>query len=232
MTSWIEPPPKRKGIGCFGKGCLLTVVFLILLAVAFFVGVYTGTKPREIPQVQTSEDEQSAVRARWEEFEARSQNDQVMSPAPVSTPLRAAEETSPPDVVPSPVATPASPNRIELTANDINQLISSSRKAQGKAFVSIDNDVARVQLTIPLDKVGFRGRYLNGEFAVRASPDRNPRNLQITQVSLTGVPDAVVNTLLGSHSLNSYVDEFASKYGIMSLTIENNKVILEKSGGR
>jgi hypothetical protein len=228
MTSWIEPPPKRKGMGCFGKGCLLIIIFLILLAVAFVIGVYVGTKPKEIPQVQTSEDEQNAVRARWDEFEAARRNE-VMSPEPAPS---VPESAPTPDVAPPPIATPPSPNRIELTANDINQLISASRKARGKAFVSIDNDVARVQLTIPLEKVGFRGRYLNGEFAVRASPDRNPRNLQITKVSLTGVPDAVLNTLLGSHSLHSYVDEFASQHGVTSLTIENNKVILEKSGGR
>jgi hypothetical protein len=227
MTSWIEPPPKQKGRGCLGKGCLLIVIFLVLLGVAFVIGVYVGTKPREIPQVQTSEDEQNAVRARWDGFEATSQNEQVMA---VPTPSPAPEEPPPPDIAPAP--TPASPNRIELTANDINQLISGSRKARGKAFVSIENDVARVQLTIPLEKVGFRGRYLNGEFAVRASPDHNPRNLQITQVSMTGVPDAVLNTLLGGHSAQSYVDQFVSEYGISMLMIENNKVILEKSGGR
>ncbi len=44
MTSWIEPPPKRKGMGCFGKGCLLIIVLLVLLAVAFFIGFYTGHK--------------------------------------------------------------------------------------------------------------------------------------------------------------------------------------------
>jgi hypothetical protein len=230
MTSWIEPPPKRKGMGCLGKGCLLIIVFLILLAVAFVIGFYVGTKPKEIPQVQTSEDEQATIRARWNEFEAASQSEPVASPVP--TPPPAPDETPPPEATPVPVATPPSPNRIELTANDINQLISSSRKARGKAFVSIDNDVARVQLTIPLEKVGFRGRYLNGDFAVRASPDRNPRNLQITKVSMTGVPDAVLNALLGSHSVQGYVDAFASEHGITSLMIENNKVILEKSGGR
>ena len=224
MTSWIEPPPKQKGMGCLGKGCLLIVAFLVLLVVAFVIGFYVGTKPREIPQVQTSEDEQNAVRARWDEFEAASRNEQVTS-SPV--PLSAA-----PDGTPVPDATPASANRIELTANDINQLIARGRKTRGKAFVSIDNDVARVQVTIPLEKVGFRGRYLNGEFAVRAPPDRNPRNLQITQMSLTGVPDGVVNTLLGAHSVQSYVDEFASEHGITTFTIENNKVILETNGGR
>ena len=34
MTSWIEPPPKQKGMGCLGKGCLLIIAFLLLLAVA------------------------------------------------------------------------------------------------------------------------------------------------------------------------------------------------------
>jgi hypothetical protein len=230
MTSWIEPPPKRKGMGCFGKGCLLIIAFLILLVVAFVIGFYTGTKPKEIPQVQTTEDEQNAVRARWDEFEAGSQSEQVLTPVP--TPPPASEETPPPEITPSPVATPPSPNRIELTASDINALIARGRRTRGKAYVSIDNDVARVQINIPLEKLGFRGRSLNAELAVRPSPDRSPRNLQITKVSLTGVPDAVLNTLLGTHTAQGYADEFAAEHGITSFTIENNKVILEKSGGR
>jgi hypothetical protein len=229
MTSWIEPPPKQKKVGCLGKGCLLIAIFLILLGVAFVIGFYVGTKPKEIPQVQTSEDEQNAVRARWQEFEATSRNEQVVTPAlPPPSPIP--DVTPALEAIPTPSATPSA-NRIELTANDINQLIAQSRRTRGKAFVSIDNDVAHVQVTIPLEKVGFRGRFLNGEFAVRASPDRNPRNLQITQGSLTGVPDGVLNSLLGTHSLHSYVDEFASTHGITSFTIENNKVILETSGG-
>jgi hypothetical protein len=227
MTSWIEPPPKQKGMGCLGKGCLLIIVFLILLVVAFVVGVYVGTKPREIPQVQTSEEEQKAVLARWDEFEAASRDEPVISP-PVPEP------SPTPDVTPAPEATPTPPsaNRIELTANDINQLIARGRNTRGKAFVSIENDVARVQITIPLEKVGFRGRYLNGEFAVRPPPDRNPRNLQVSQMSLTGVPDGMVNSLLGTHSIHSYIDEFATEHGITSFTIENNKVILETNRGR
>jgi hypothetical protein len=225
MTSWIEPPPKQKKMGCLGKGCLLIGAFLILLVVAFVIGFYVGTKPKQIPQVQTSEDEQNAVRARWNEFEAASRSEQVVSPSPIL------DVTPAPNETPTPAATPPSPNRIELSANDINQLIARGRRTQGKAFVSIDDDVARVQVTIPLEKLGFRGRYLNGEFAVRASPDRNPHNLQITQMSMTGVPDGVLNSLLGARSVHSYVDEFASEHGITTFAIENNKVILETSGG-
>ena len=194
MTSWIEPPPKRKGMGCLGKGCLLIIVFLVLLGVAFVIGFYVGTKPKEIPQVQASEDEQAAVRARWDEFESASQSE---PPPALPAPSPVAEEAPPPDVPPAPVPTPPSPNRIELTAGDINALIASSRKARGKGFVSIDNNVARVQVTYPLDKVGFRGRFLNAEIEVRPSPDRNPRNLQIKQVSLMGIPEGMLNTLHG-----------------------------------
>jgi hypothetical protein len=232
MTSWIEPPPKRKGMGCIGKGCLLIIVFLILLAVAFVIGFYVGTKPKEIPQVQSTVDEQDAVKARWDEFEDGKRSEPPVNQMPVPAPSLAPDETPAPEATPVPVETPPSANRIELTANDINNLISGSRKARGKGFVSIDNNVARVQVTYPLDKIGLRGRFLNAELAVRPSPDGNPHNAQISQISLMGLPQGMVNTLMGSHSAQSYVDDFASTHGITSFRIENNKVILEKAPGR
>ncbi len=230
MTSWIEPPPKRKGMGCIGKGCLLIIVFLILLAVAFVIGVYVGTKPKEMPQVQTSEADQSAVKARWDDFEAN--RSEPIAPMPSPVPSLAPDETPAAEVPPAPIETPPPANRIELTAGDINGLIASSRKARGKGFVSIDNNVARVQVTYPLDKIGLRGRFLNAEFEVRPSADRNPHGVQITQMSLSGVPDGVLRGLMGSHSVQGYVDDFATTHGITSFTIENNKVILEKAPGR
>jgi hypothetical protein len=230
MTSWIEPPPKPKGMGCLGKGCLLIIVFLLLLAVAFIIGFYVGTKPRELPQVQTSEEEQNAVSSRWNEFEAASRNEPTSPVAPEIAPTTDVVAASEPTPVPE--ATPSSANRIELTASDINQLISRGRRTRGKAFVSIENNVARVQVSIPLEKVGLGSRSLNGQFSVSAPPDRNPRNLQINQMSFSGVPDGMLNRLLGSHSVQSYVDDFASEHGITTFTIENNKVILETSGRR
>jgi hypothetical protein len=209
MTTWIEPPPRQKRMGCFGKGCLLIFVFLILLIVAFFIGGYAGIryvvtspKPRELPQIQTSEVEEKAIYARWDEFEEAGRNTQ--------------------------------PTRLELTANDLNQLIAGSRKLRGKAFISIDNNVARIEVSFPLEKLGFRGRYLNGDFLVRPAADRNPRNLSVTQVSLSGVdvPDGVLKALLGARSLRSYVDEYADKYDVTTFTIEENRVIIEANGPR
>src|SRR6266404_6255375 len=113
MPSWIEPPPKQRRTGCLGKGCMMLVIFLVLLAVAFFVGGYVGvryvvtsTTPKEIPQVETSDAEQEAARRRWEEFKA----------APETAPVEATTEattttTATTEVAPTP--TPTS-NRIEL----------------------------------------------------------------------------------------------------------------------
>ncbi len=200
---------------------MMLVVFLILLAVAFFVGGYVGvryvvtsTQPREIPQVQSTEAEQESVRNRWEEFKV--------------WPRRAPDTTAPTTTDGTTAQPPpANTNRIELSATDINQLIAGSRKLRGKAFVSIENNIARVQVSVPLEKVGFRGRFLNGELQVRSSPDRNPRNIEITEVSVGGVSEKVLNALLGFRSLRSYADQYATEYDITSFAIEDNKVIIE-----
>lgn len=228
MPSWIEPPPKQRRGGCLGKGCMMVVIFMILLAVAFFVGGYVGVRyvvtspePKPIPQVETSEAEQATVKQRWDDFKAGPQ-----TPAEVTNTTTDATTATTTEVAPSP--TPS--NRIELTASDINQLIASSRKLRGKGFVSIENNVARVQVSVPMEKMGFRGRFLNGELQVRSAPDRNPRNLEITEVSLGGFSDKILNTLLGFRSLRSYADEYATEYDIRSFAIEDNKVIIENGG--
>jgi hypothetical protein len=200
----------------------MLVVFLVLLAVAFFIGGYVGVryvvtseKPKEIPQVESTEAEQQAVRSRWEEFKTGPRS------TPVDTTMATTTTTEP-----APVPTPST-NRIELTASDINQLIAGSRKTRGKAFVSIDNNVARVQVSVPLEKVGFQGRFLNGELQVRSAPDKNPRNIEITEVSMGGVSEKILNSLLGFRSLRSYADQYATEYDITSFAIEDNKVIIE-----
>jgi hypothetical protein len=204
---------------------MMLVVFLILLGVAFFVGGYVGVRyvvtsdqPKQIPEVETSEADQAAVKQRWDEFKV----------GPRTSPVEAA--TTPADGT-TEVATPTpSTNRIELSAADINQLIAGSKKLRGKAFVTIENNVARVQVSVPLEKAGFHGRFLNGELQVRSAPDRNPRNIEITEVSVGGVSDKILNTLLGFRSLRSYADEYATEYDIRSFAIEDNKVVIENGG--
>jgi hypothetical protein len=202
---------------------MMLVIFLILLGVAFFIGGYVGVRyvvtsdqPKQIPEVETSEADQAAVKQRWEEFKA--------GPRTVEAATTPADGTTT-EPTPSP-----SSNRIELSATDINQLIAGSKKLRGKAFVTIENNVARVQVSVPLEKAGFHGRFLNGELQVRSAADRNPRNIDITEVSVGGVSDKILNTLLGFRSLRSYADEYATNYDIRSFAIEDNKVVIENGG--
>ena len=61
MNAQVEPPPKR-GMGCFGKGCLILIVLAILLVVVGVGGtywslrhVYLSDKPAPIPDTAPTE---------------------------------------------------------------------------------------------------------------------------------------------------------------------------------
>ena len=58
------------------------------------------------------------------------------------------------------------------------------------------------------------------------------RNLQISEVSFAGVPDAMVNSIRAAYPIQGYMDDFVSQHGITSCTIENGRVILETTGPR
>ncbi len=221
--AWFEPPPKqRKGIGCFGKGCLILIVSLLVLAAVFFGVGYvsvryavTASAPRELPTVVTSETEERTVRQRWENFKSASRDRAAATEA-----VDAAQARTPP--------------RIEFSASDINQLIAANRNSRGKAFVSIENNVGHVQVSIPLEKVGFSGRYLNGDFEVTASPDGDPWRIHVTKTSLSGVdvPEKMLNLLLGARSLRSYMDQYAGEYDVSKVYIIDNKAVLETGTDR
>ena len=42
MNGWVEAPPPRRGLGCFARGCLILVVFGVVLALACLGGLYWG----------------------------------------------------------------------------------------------------------------------------------------------------------------------------------------------
>ncbi|HEY8651337.1 MAG TPA: hypothetical protein VIL70_10535, partial [Chthoniobacterales bacterium] len=135
---------------------------------------------------------------------------------------------------PTDTAQARTPPRIEFSASDINQLIAANRNSRGKAFVSIENNVGHVQVSIPLEKVGFSGRYLNGNFDVTASPDGDPWRIHVTKTSLSGVdvPEKMLNLLLGARSLRSYMDQYAGEYDVSKVYIIDNKAVLETGTDR
>src|SRR5213593_1267929 len=156
MNGWVEAPPSRKGLGCFARGCLILVVFGIVLALACVAGLYWGRHqdsaivhaiywlgkthsiaeaPAAVPEFAASEEQIQAVQERRQDFEQKSRAGQ--------------------------------PAEIELTADDINTLIVTNRDIRGKVFVSIDGSQFHLQTSIPFGElIGRRGYYFNDDITV------------------------------------------------------------------
>src|ERR1041385_2919123 len=139
MNTWVEAPPRRRGLGCFGRGCLILLMFAIVLAIACFAGMYWGFRhhsavvhaiywlgkpgsisaaPKQVPKFNASDDQIQAVRERWQDFQQKTRAGQ--------------------------------PSEIEFTADDINILIAANRELRDKLFVSLEENRLRLQTSVPL----------------------------------------------------------------------------------
>ena len=231
MATVVEQPPQPKpGLGCcLGKGCLILACLCIFLILALVCGAYfglqtfTSTEPRQLPQVETSEEKQQEVLQRWDNFENAVQE------------YRANSGTA--GVNPQPQATtvpnePAAKPRIELTAGDINQIISANRHSRGRAFVSIADGVGHVSVSIPTPRKARIGeRYLNADFEVRSAPNGDVSGIRI---SLQGA--RWLSSLFGGKSIRGWVDpyinQYRGEYDVTSFNIVGDRVVLEAGRSR
>jgi len=232
MNSHVEPPPKR-GMGCFGKGCLTLIVLAILLIVVGVGGtywslrhVYLSDKPAPIPEA-TAPDETSA---------APPGEASVATPSEKSVEVRERLDTM------KQAARAHEKNGVELTAADINALIAANRKSRGAASVGIDGTVAQAQFAIPLERLdvpfrnalGLGDRYLNATVTIVAPPGTNASSVQLSEVTLNGhrIPAGLLDWQLPGvgKSLRTYVIKYANQYGVTDGEIRDGKVILHTSG--
>ena len=218
MNTWVEAPPRRTGSGCFARGCLIVLVFAIVLAIACFAGVYWGLQrhsaiahgiywlakthsigdaPAPIPESDVSEEQIRTIRERWQDFEQKTRAGQ------------AAE--------------------IELTADDINALIASNRHARGKAFVSIDGNQLRLQMSAPLGEIlGRPGYYINGDITIELRGAESLDNPQLSRIVVNGaqIPGDVLNWKYRSRRLKEYLGDYRDSYNLGTIDIRDGKVIL------
>jgi len=232
MDARLEHQPKR-GMGCFGKGCLILIASGILLVVGGIGGtywslrhVYLSDKPAPIPETSAPGEtgaatpgETSVATAREKSAEVRERLDSMKKGA------RSHEQTD-----------------MELTAADINALIAANRKSRGTASVGIDGTVAQAQFSIPLERLdvpfrnafGLGDRYLNATVTITAPPGTNASSVQLSEVTLNGhgIPAGLLDWGLPGigRSLRTYVIKYANQYGVTGGEIRDGKVILHTSG--
>ncbi|MDQ2918670.1 MAG: hypothetical protein M3R10_02190 [Verrucomicrobiota bacterium] len=230
------PVPPNAGSGCCGMGCATLLALIAFFAIAFVGGgvwaihhyknKYTSPEPMKLPEVSSSE-ESSAAESSTSPSTPAAPNSTAATPVPVkrlSADWKAFEKAGKRN----------EKAQIALTAAQINSLLQNDKNTSGRAYVTIENNVARVRLSIPLKNVPMmKGRYLNGEGTVKASADGDPGKAEITNIVLSGetVPDSVLDQrILGMKSLRSAIGDWLDKQNIESFRIENNTVISETRG--
>jgi hypothetical protein len=232
MNTRAEPPPNR-GIGCFGKGCLILIVLAILFIVVGVGGTYWGLrhvylsdKPAPIPET-TAPTETSA---------ATPGETNVAMPSEKSAEVRERLDTM------EKAARGHEQTEVELSAADINALIAANRKSRGTASVGINDTVLQAQFSIPLERLdvpfrkafGLNDRYLNATVTIVAPPGTNVDSVQLSEVTLNGhgIPAGLLDWQLPGvgKSLRTYVIKYANQYGVTDGEIRDGKVILHTSG--
>jgi hypothetical protein len=216
MNTWVEAPPRRKGLGCFARGCLILLVFAIVLAIACFAGVWWGFQrnsailngiywlakthsiaeaPASVPEFSASENQVQSVRERWQDFEQKTRAGQ--------------------------------PAEIELTADDINTLIGTNRDARGKVFAVIEGNQLHFQTSIPFGElVGRRGYYFNGDITVEFKGAESLENPKLNRLVVNGkqVPTGLLKWKYRSRRLRDYLNDYRN--GIGTVEVRDGKVIL------
>jgi hypothetical protein len=217
MNTWVEAPPK-KGLGCFGRGCLILLLFLIVLAIACFAGVYWGlhrhsalfygnywlAKTRSIAEAPTavlgfnaSNQQIQLIQERWQDFEQKSRAGQ--------------------------------PAEIELSADDINALIATSDDVRGKVFASIDGDQLRLQASLPIGGVlGRPGYYFNCDVIIELKGAQSVDSPRLSRITINGeqVPTDFLNWKYRFRELREYLAEQGNAYDVGAIEVREGKLIL------
>ena len=220
MNTWVEAPP-RKGLGCFARGCLILLVFAIVLAIACFAGMYWGLHrhsalfygsywlaktrslaeaPKAVPEFSASDRQTQGLRERWQDFAQKTRAGQ--------------------------------PAEIELSADDINSLIATNNDLRGKVFASIQGNQLRLQMSVPIGKfLGRPGYYFNGDVIIELNGAQSLDNPQFSRVTVNGeqVPKDFLNWKYRSRRLHEYLADQRNTLEIGTIEIRDGKVILRSA---
>jgi hypothetical protein len=218
MNTWVEAPPRQRGLGCFARGCLILLVFAIVLVIACFAGMWWGLQrhsaivhgiywlakthsisdaPAPVPEFTASESQIRNFRERWQDFEQKTRAGQ--------------------------------PAEIELSADDINTLIATTPNMRAKLFVSIEGNQLRIQVSLPLEEMLNRpGYYFNGDITMDLKGAQSLEEPQLNRVIVNGeqVPKDLLKWKYHSRPLHEYLADYRNSYNLGSIEVRDGKVIL------
>jgi|SRR6266566_1609078 len=218
MNGWVDGPPPRRGLGCFARGCLILVVFGLVLALACFAGLSWGLQRHSaivhgifwlakthsiaeesapVPQFAASDEQIRSVRERWQDFEQKN---------------RAGQSAE-----------------IQLTADDVNSLIAMNRDTRVKAFVSVEENRLRLQASVPLGQFfGWSRYYFNGDTMIQLNGAESLEHPQLNRIIVNNepVPRNLLNWKYHSRRLRDYLADYRNSSNVGTIEIREGKLIL------
>ncbi|MBI4559083.1 MAG: hypothetical protein HY706_15980 [Candidatus Hydrogenedentes bacterium] len=196
----------------FGCGGALLLCILVVFAIGIIVyygarhlvETYTDTNPKTMPVVQLSPEELEGVRTRIEQFRTALDNHQ-----------------------------PARP--LELTEREINAYLQNKSSGQPGApelYVTIVGDQIRGDISVPLEELGIKGRYLNGSAGLTASIVDGYLDVRLQSIEVRGktVPEEAMAGLQQENlAREAMTDPEIAPYlkQIERLEIREGKLIVE-----
>jgi hypothetical protein len=221
MTNWIEPPPQQpRRMGCLGKGCLVLSCLIVFLLIACAIGIYYGVKTHSAVLHAVVWAQRAGVLA------------QEPSPVPQFETTEERMQAAKTKWDAFGTATGRNqPAQVELTADDLNNLIARNQRARGKVFVSIENNRLRVRTSMPVGEYIGRGAYyLNGDIVVQGEGPRSLDHPPLNSISINGrtLPRDLLGWTYRSRPLSDYVAEYKEDLNANTFEIRDGKLILNK----
>ena len=218
MNGWVDAPPPRRGLGCFARGCLILGVFAVVLAIACLAGMYWGfhrnsavihglywlAKAQAIGQTPVPIPQFTASDAQIQSVHERCEDFEQKTRA-------------------------GQPAELELTADEVNTLITTNQDVRGKIFVSIDGDRLRCQASVPLGEfIGRSSYYFNGDITAQPQGAEALENPKLEGITVNGepVPTDLLNWKYRSKRLRDYLAEYRNDSGVGTIAIRDGKLVL------
>jgi hypothetical protein len=208
MNTFLEPPPQQKGMGCFTKGCLILLCFFALLCFAFIGGTFLAVRylkteylPRNPIELPSATPSEQEQQAAIAKWEEFDKRARAHASA-----------------------------RVEFTADELNALIAAEPLLRGKAHISLEGDIARMQVSIPLTNMRWMtDRYMNGACTVQSGMTGDPSELRITNAVINDRPvaDEVLQMQYGPWSIRRFFNDWSGDENLKTVEIHDGRVILE-----
>lgn len=174
--SHVPPSMPRKRMGCWAWGWLAVIVFFVLLIIGILLAAgkltsilmnkYTSDAPMPVPAFMVSPEQIEAVKTRIEAFK------------------KAVDEGKRVQLI--------------LTGDDVNTLLHASpdwKPAGAKLYAVIEEDTIRALASIPLDDLNIpllrsrlKGRYLNGNLAIKVALQFGILVVMLDHIEVAGKP--------------------------------------------